>query len=104
MDKNLIRLGLKIGNIRREKNLTQGELAEILNISNNHLSSLENGKSAPSYQLFKKICLELKVDPGYLMFDDSLDIPLSENLINKIKCCSTEQQILISKIVDVLLL
>lgn len=103
MDNELIQLGLKIGNKRREKNYTQGELAEKLSISNNHLSSLENGRSSPSFKLFKKICIELDLDPGYLMFDDSENIPVSESLIKKINCCDTEQQIFISKIIDIML-
>lgn len=103
MDNELIQLGLKIGNKRREKNLTQDELANILSISNNHLSSIENGRSYPSYKLFKMICIELELDPGYLMFGNSENIPISETLLNKINCCDTEQQIFISQIIDVLL-
>ncbi len=103
MDKDLIQLGLKIGNKRREKNLTQGELAERLNISNNHLSSLENGRSGPSYVLFKELCEELELDPGYLMFGESENIPVSDSLIHKLNCCDTEQQIFISQIIDIML-
>ena len=103
MNNELIELGLKIGSKRREKNLTQDELADLLNISNNHLSSIENGRSGPSYSLFKKLCIELELDPGYLMFGDSDGIPISEALINKINCCNTEQQIFLSKIIDIFL-
>ena len=103
MDNDLIQFGLKIGNKRREKDFTQEELAEKLGISNNHLSSLENGRSFPSYKLFKKICKELDLDPGYLMFGDSENVPISESLLYKINCCNTEQQIFISKIIDILL-
>lgn len=103
MDNDLIQLGLKIGNKRREKDLTQGELAERLCISNNHLSSIENGRSSPSYTLFKKICMELDLAPGYLMFGDSENIPVSDLLISKINCCNTEQQIFVSKIIDILI-
>ncbi|MCF6173970.1 MAG: helix-turn-helix domain-containing protein [Campylobacteraceae bacterium] len=41
---NLLELGDKIKNLRKEKNITQKELANISNISRATLSKLENGR------------------------------------------------------------
>lgn len=40
--------GEKIKKLRKKMDMTQYEASEKLNISPNHLSSLENGKSNPS--------------------------------------------------------
>ena len=42
-------------------------LAEKLNISNNHLSSIETGKQRPSFEMFLQICDTLKINPDYLI-------------------------------------
>ena len=48
---NQIIVGQFIALKRKEKNLTQGQLAEILNISNKAISKWETGKSMPDYSL-----------------------------------------------------
>lgn len=46
---------------RKEKNLTQGQLAEILNISNKTISKWETGKSMPDYSLINPLCEALDI-------------------------------------------
>lgn len=52
---------------RREKNLTQEQLAEKLGISNKTISKWENGKCMPDYSIVKPLCLELGVTVAELM-------------------------------------
>lgn len=40
---------------RKKKGITQIELANILEITNDYLSSIERGKSTPGFKLAKKI-------------------------------------------------
>ncbi len=54
-------IGEYIARKRKEKNLTQGQLAEILNVSNKTVSKWENGKSMPDYSIILKLCEELDV-------------------------------------------
>lgn len=51
MDVQYKSIGKRIKLRRKELNIKQNELAEKLNISNNHLSSVENGREKPSLEL-----------------------------------------------------
>lgn len=60
-------MGKRIKLRRKELNVKQSELAERLEISNNHMSSIENGKQKPSLDIFINICIQLNVSPDYPM-------------------------------------
>jgi len=55
------RLGKRIQKLRKERELTQEELAEKLNISRTHMGHIEQGRKAPSLKLMDKIARVLKV-------------------------------------------
>ena len=49
--------GEKVRQYREEKNLTQKQMAKMLNVSSAYLSALENGKKGlPSYKIVHCIC------------------------------------------------
>lgn len=52
---------------RKEKNLTQEQLAEKLNISNKSISKWENGKCMPDYSIVEQLCQELSISLSELM-------------------------------------
>ena len=60
-------MGNRIKIRRKELRIKQAELAEQLNISNNHMSSIENGRQKPSLDIFIRICNLLNVTPDYLL-------------------------------------
>lgn len=64
---NQIVIGQFIALKRKEKNLTQGQLAEILNISNKTISKWETGKSMPDYSLINPLCEALDVTVSELL-------------------------------------
>lgn len=55
------RLGKRIQKLRKERGLTQEEMAEKLNISRTHMGHIEQGRKAPSLKLMDKIARVLKV-------------------------------------------
>lgn len=57
----LIKLGKNIQKARKIKNLSQNELAEILNISREHLAKLETAKRRISLKLLFTLCDVLKI-------------------------------------------
>ena len=65
LDKKLI--GIRIMQRRKGMGLTQEQLAELLNISKNHLSSIERGLYVPTTQLVFKICETLGETPDYYL-------------------------------------
>lgn len=53
--------------LRTEKNMTQGQLAEELDISPSSIGMYEQGRRKPSYELLEKISDYFNVDMDYLM-------------------------------------
>ncbi len=53
--------GLRMRSLRREKGLTQAELAEKCGLSNNFIALLERGKGAPSIATLGRLAEALKV-------------------------------------------
>ncbi len=52
---------------RKEKNLTQAQLAEKLGVSNKTISKWETGKCMPDYSVVKSLCEELEISVAELM-------------------------------------
>ena len=64
-----LEMGNRIKLRRKELKIKQNELAELLDISNNHMSSIETGKQKPSMDTFIKICEKLQVTPDFFYLD-----------------------------------
>lgn len=65
IDYNL--LAKRVSNIRKEKKLTQAQLAEKANLTNNYISNIETHHSIPSLETLVKICNALEVTPNDLL-------------------------------------
>ncbi len=65
MDQQLT--GKFIAHKRKEKNLTQEQLAEKLGVSNKTISKWETGKCMPDYSVVKTLCDELEITVAELM-------------------------------------
>lgn len=65
-------LGLNIAYYRKERGLSQNQLAEILNISRTHMSRIETADCAVSLDVVFDLCDALCVDPAKL-FDFRAD-------------------------------
>ena len=63
-------------------------LAERLNVNNNHISSIENGKVTPSLELFVKICTELDVTPDYLLEGAMHSNNVPQNIVDQLRLCN----------------
>ena len=50
-----------------ERSLTQAAVARMLGISPSRMSELMHGKMEPSYQLSRKICLKLDIEPAVVL-------------------------------------
>ena len=59
--------GKFIAHKRKEKNLTQEQLAEKLGVSNKTVSKWETGKCMPDYSVVKNLCEELGITVAELM-------------------------------------
>ena len=64
---NQTNIGSYIARKRREKNLTQEQLAERLGVSNKTISKWENGKYMPDYSVIEALCQALSITLPELM-------------------------------------
>ena len=91
-------LGERIKLRRKELNMKQSVWAEKLDISNNHLCSIENGKQIPSLELFANICVELDVTPDYLLLGSIHDHNVPKNIVDMLLLCSPQDLELVTTI------
>lgn len=96
-------LGIRIKKRRRELNLKQNELSEMLGISNNYLSNIENGHSIPSLEVFSDICVKLKITPDLLLLGVIRVDNIPENIKDNLKLCTNEELQLIDGIIRCIL-
>ncbi len=86
---NQEKIGKFIAECRKEKNMTQQELAEKLGVSDRTISNWENGRNMPDLSLFKPLCKELGITLNDLMSGEKVkekeyQEKLEENIINTI--------------------
>lgn len=103
MDVQYKSIGKRIGLRRKELNIKQNELAEKLNISNNHLSSVENGREKPSLELLLNICELLDVAPDYLLLGNMHANDISQDILASLRLCTEEDVLLVRNIIELLI-
>ena len=70
---NQEKIGKFITELRKEKNMTQEQLAEKLGVSNKSVSRWENGKTMPDYSVLEDICRELGININELMSGEKIE-------------------------------
>lgn len=83
-------MGIRIKMRRKELKIKQAELAEMLGISNNHMSSIENGKQKPSMGIFIGICRCLTVSPDYLLLGAMHAYNVPQDILEQLRLCSPD--------------
>lgn len=56
-----------IYNIRKERDITQKELADLIGVSDRTISKWENGSTVPDLETIKKLCNELEISPDSIV-------------------------------------
>lgn len=105
---NQEKIGKFILECRKEKKLTQTELAEKLGVTDKSVSNLENGRNMPDLSLFKPLCeiLDISINDlisGEKISKDKYQEKLEENIITTIDY--TNKKVLVkNNIIGILLL
>ena len=86
---NQEKIGKFIAKCRKNKNMTQQQLAEKLGVSDRTIGNWENGRNMPDLSLFKPLCGELNISLNDLMSGEKVkekdyQEKLEENIINAI--------------------
>ena len=71
--------GKKLSELRKQKGLSQEQLAYDLNISQSSISNYESGSSNPDLEIAKRISEYFHVPVSYLFSDDKLNFHTNEN-------------------------
>ena len=71
---NQIEIGKFIAECRKRNNLTQMQLAEVLNITDRAVSKWENGKAMPDSSIMLKLCSELKISVNELLSGEKIEM------------------------------
>ncbi|HEY9891519.1 MAG TPA: helix-turn-helix transcriptional regulator [Candidatus Sericytochromatia bacterium] len=56
----------RLSQLRREKRITQDELAELIDKTTDYISLLERGERSPSFEVILELAEALSVPPSYL--------------------------------------
>ncbi len=67
-----IKIGKFILNCRKEKGITQEQLAEKLGVTSKSISRWENGHTMPDYTLLKDLCNELDININELLSGEKI--------------------------------
>lgn len=98
-------IGQKIKKARKQKGLSQEQLAEMVWISTTHMSHIETGSTKLSLPVLADIAQTLNISTDYLIFDENngntnqnkeSDI---KHINNILKQCSPDQVAVISEVV-----
>lgn len=99
---NFKMIGQRIKDGRKKKGFTQETFSEMIDISTEHLSRIENGAYRPSLILIEKISDALETTEQELMFGTKNEAAHTARLANKIAYLSTEKQQAIENIIDLI--
>lgn len=103
-------LAQNIKRFRKERKISQHELAEQAGINPNHLSRLETGKFYPTIPVLKKIAEVLDVPIEYLIKEGDGELPeikiKNKSLMEKVRLIDSldeDDQMVITKMIDTML-
>ena len=69
---NQEKIGKFIAELRKEKNMTQQELANKISVTDRAISNWENGRRLPDYSLLKDLSKELNISINELLSGERL--------------------------------
>jgi len=70
---NQEKIGKFIAERRKEKNMTQEQLAEKMGVTDKTISRWENGKTMPDYSLLKDLCDELDTNVNEFLSGENIE-------------------------------
>ena len=103
MDIQLIEVGKRVRKARKDRRLSQAELAELIQISPSHMSDFENGKTNISLDIFMRLTEALQVSADWLLqtnIPQVSSMQTSEFAELLSDCSSSETQSIIKMVKD----
>ena len=106
---NQEKIGMFISELRKEKNMTQEQLAQKLNVTDKAVSKWENGRCMPDISLLKMLCDELDITVNELLTGSRISKEdynrvADENLIKIIEKQNNDLEIFEKKMLLILII
>lgn len=99
-DKNKNKIvGFRIMQRRKLLGIKQSELAELVGVSDNQISNIENGRSYPKLNNFILICKALNCNADYLL-SGIINDSIPKEIIEMLSTLSVEEQKVVWKLID----
>lgn len=90
--------------VRKKKNISQEELAEMIGISPVHLSRIENGHVMPKIDILVELCTKLEISSDFLLLGrHNSENVLLNLLFNRMHVCKDKQLKLLVEIMELLI-
>lgn len=97
------KIGKRIRSVRKERKLTQEDLAIACGCSSNHLSAIETGDHRPSLELIVSIATVLESSIDFFLMDSvkkSSEYIISSQIATQLGQCSPRELQLIERTID----
>lgn len=100
-----LKIGPRLKKARIDKKMTQAQLAEEADLSNNYISDIERGAAIPSLETFVMLCNVLDVTADMMLTDSVYRSSeyLKENISVKLARCSKRNMRIIERFIGLLL-
>ena len=79
-----IKIGKFIAECRKNKNLTQAQLAEELNVTDRAISKWETGKAMPNFDIMLDLCSILGINVNELLCGEMIDMEQKDDQLNEL--------------------
>ncbi len=79
-----IKIGKFISECRKNKNLTQAQLAEELNVTDRAISKWETGKAMPNFDIMLDLCSILGINVNELLCGEMIDMEQKDDQLNEL--------------------
>lgn len=98
-------VGKRISLIRKNRGMTQEQLAEKAELSNIYISHIENSRSIPSLETLMKLCSALDITPDEVLLGTKQDMEnyLQSDIQKKLILCTQKERRMVSRFIDLLL-
>lgn len=98
-------VGKRISLIRKNRGMTQEQLAEKAELSNIYISHIENSRSIPSLETLMKLCSALDITPDEVLLGTKQDMEnyLQSDIQKKLILCAPKERRMVSRFIDLLL-
>lgn len=92
---NQEKIGKYIANLRKEKNITQQELADQLNVTDRAVGNWENGRRLPDISLIKELCEIFAITIDELLYGGEIKVEKQKEVLknNAVKMYLTKRKI-----------